>query len=217
MLFCLLKITMNEIIPDLYIGNYVQWRGKRLWRNGRELYRLTAGPAQETVLQAYKTAGLSYPKFFKMDLLSKAAFVAAALTVPEPVQENKDHIATVISTASGCLDVDLKFEESRQQLASPALFVYTLPNIMLGELCIRHGFKGEQICTVCETPDLSWLQFCISDLLAHRGTEACLCGHVEATADGLEATLLWVGKHATPETLPFGRNSLHQVFNPLQP
>ena len=30
-----------------------------------------------------------------------------------------------------------------QSGASPALFVYTLPNIVIGEICIRHHFKGE--------------------------------------------------------------------------
>lgn len=27
--------------------------------------------------------------------------------------------------------------------ASPAVFVYTLPNIMLGQVAIKHGLKGE--------------------------------------------------------------------------
>lgn len=198
----------------MYIGNYVQWRAHSIWRNGALLLETAPADNATMIQQMYASAGISYPKFFKMDMLSKAAFVAAALTVPEEVQENKDHIATVFSTASGCLDVDRKFEESRQTLASPALFVYTLPNIMLGEICIRYGFKGEQMCTVSEQADPAWFAFYVADLLQRRGTSACLCGHVEATATQLEATLLWITKEEKNAVLPFNRDNLAAVFNP---
>ena len=115
-----------------------------------------------------------------MDLLSRVAFLASEMIIPEAVTESKDHIATILSTTSGCIEVDKKFEESRQTLASPALFVYTLPNIMLGEICIRNGFKGEQMCTIAENADADWFDFYVGDLLQNRDSEACLCGHVEA-------------------------------------
>jgi hypothetical protein len=175
------------------------------------LYQAESKDPYKISVNIYQQAGISYPKFFKMDLLSRLAFLSSEMIIPDSVQESKDRIATVISTTSGCLDVDKKFDESCQTLASPALFVYTLPNIMLGEICIRNGFKGEQMCTIAEDADADWFDFYISDLSQNRGTEACLCGYVEATDHRLSATLLWVSK--VPSALPFNVSNLKQIFN----
>jgi hypothetical protein len=196
----------------LYIHQYIQWNGDNIKRNGScSLYHASEQDPHEIVLNIYKQTGINYPKFFKMDLLSRVAFLASEMVIPETITESKDHIATIISTTSGCLDVDKKFDESRQTHASPALFVYTLPNIMLGEICIRNGFKGEQMCTIAEDADADWLDFYISDLLNNRNTEACLCGYAEATEHSINATLLWVSK--IPSALPFNAINLKQIFN----
>lgn len=195
----------------MYIHHYIQWQNSCIKRDGQLWYQTETTDPQQIPVQVYEQAGLSYAKFFKMDLLSKVAFLASEMVLPQTIAENKDHIAAIISTGSGCLDVDKKFEESRQNLASPALFVYTLPNIMLGEICIRNGFKGEQMCSIAEQADAGWFDFYLSDLLQNRGTEACLCGHVEATGEGIHATLLWVSK--TPSALPCHKTSLEQIFN----
>jgi hypothetical protein len=195
----------------LYIHHYIQWASNTVKRDGTLLYHTDEQNPHDIAVNIYKQTGINYPKFFKMDLLSRIAFLASEMVIPEIIRENKDHIATVISTTSGCLDVDKKFDESRQTLASPALFVYTLPNIMLGEICIRNGFKGEQMCTVAENADADWFDFYISDLLSNRNTEACLCGYAEATEHRIKATLLWVSK--VPSALPFNISNLKQVFN----
>jgi hypothetical protein len=195
----------------LYIHQYIQWHGNTIAHNGALLYHTDEQDPHEVALNIYKQTGISYPKFFKMDLLSRVAFLASEMVIPETITGSKDHIATIISTTSGCLDVDKKFDESRQTHASPALFVYTLPNIMLGEICIRNGFKGEQMCTIAEDADADWFNFYVGDLLQNRGTEACLCGYVEATTNKLNATLLWVSK--VPSTLLLNVSNLKQIFN----
>lgn len=197
----------------MYIHHYLQWQHDQVSRDGQPLFAAAATSTSEIPQLLYREAGISYPKFFKMDLLSKVAFLAAEWVVPAVVNADKNHIATVVSTGSGCLDVDKRFEESRAGLASPALFVYTLPNIMLGEICIRHGFKGEQVCTVAAEPDPAWLSFCVSDQLQHRGTEACLCGHVEAVEGRLEACLLWVSAQPSAHAMRFNQDTLKQLFN----
>jgi hypothetical protein len=195
----------------LYIHHYIQWDNNTVKRNGTLLYHTDLQDPHDVAVNIYKQTGSSYPKFFKMDLLSRIAFLASEMVIPEIIRESKDHIATVVSTTSGCLDVDTKFNESRQTLASPALFVYTLPNIMLGEICIRNGFKGEQMCTVAENADADWFDFYVSDLLGNRNAEACLCGYAEATEHRIKAILLWVSK--VPSALPFNTSNLKQVFN----
>lgn len=198
----------------MQIQHYIQWQQNKISLDGKPLFEPEGTTGNDISLSLYRLAALNYTKFFKMDLLSRAAFLAAELVIPATLSTDKNNIAAVISTVSGCLDVDKKFEESRHSLASPALFVYTLPNIMLGEICIRHGFKGEQMCMVSGKADPDWMQFYGADLLQQRGTEACLCGHVEATEEVLSATLLWVSKEPSSNgtALPFTLPNLEQIF-----
>jgi len=101
---------------------------------------------------AYRNFEIKEPKFFKMDLLCKLAFLSAELLLQKNnIAEKyvKDEIAVILSGASSCLNIDLKHYDSivdkENYFPSPAVFVYTLPNIMLGEICIRHKITGENI------------------------------------------------------------------------
>ena len=149
---------------------------------------LTAG-------QLYKDLRCNYPKFYKMDILCKWAFVAAEylLTDHELLYPGVDlnKIAVVLSTSNGCLDVDKRYFESIT-IPSPSLFVYTLPNIMLGEICIRHGFKGEQMCLVDRQFDPKELWFITDSIMQNKGMEACLCGWVDVDGDERDICLFWV-------------------------
>lgn len=179
-----------------YQQKSLDWRGNLIYLNNQLVFQSENQDMLEMLSEIYRKFSISYPKFFKMDLLSKVAFLAGELLIPEITQLNKENIAVVLSTKSGCYDVDLKFEESRKEFASPALFVYTLPNIMIGELCIRHGFKGEQMCSFEQDYNTEWFDFYVSDLLERRGMEACLFGHVEAVKDIIEVKLMWVQKQS---------------------
>lgn len=151
----------------------------------------------------YRTIGAAYPKFFKMDLLCKWAWLGAEILLRKSDEAwmydgmDKDRIGVVMATGSGCLEADKKYLESMQSIPSPALFVYTLPNIMLGEICIRHGFKGEQVCLVRETMDAAELCFWVQDLLQHREMDACLCGWADATGEEQKISLFWITKNKT--------------------
>ncbi|KAA5534901.1 hypothetical protein F0919_09885 [Taibaiella lutea] len=194
----------------LYIQQYLHWRDNKVMLNGNLLFELAPSTAVDSCMDFYNKAAITYPKFFKMDLLSKAAFLSANTVLPKEIEEDRLKIATVLSSKSGCLDVDKKFRESQADIASPALFVYTLPNIMLGEICIANGFKGEQMCTLTDETDCDWFDFYINDLIKNRGTEAALCGHVEATASGIEALMIWVNKQTC--NILFNLQNLSAIF-----
>jgi hypothetical protein len=103
---------------------------------------------------------------------------------------DKSRIAVVLHTTAGCLDVDKRYAETLQTIPSPALFVYTLPNIMLGEICIRHGFTGEQLCRMTDDFQAADLLQEVGDLLLGGATH-CLFGKVDAVDDFHDLCLFW--------------------------
>jgi len=169
----------------------LKWRQNEIFFNDNLIYKSNIEDVYKLTENVYEEMQCVYPKFFKMDILSRVAFLATELLNPDVTDLDKNKIAVVLSTKSGCLEVDKKFEESRQNIASPALFVYTLPNIMLGEVCIRRGFKGEQMCSFEEHFNAEWFDFYVSDLLENRETDACLYGHVEAIEKEVSVDLFW--------------------------
>lgn len=163
----------------------------------------------------YRLQGHNYMKFFKMDLLCKWAWLGAETLLVDNGTHvydgiDKSKIAVVLMTGHGCIDVDKKYLASMSDIPSPALFVYTLPNIMLGEICIRHGFKGEQLCLVNERFDAEELHFWVTDLLEKRGMEACLCGWADAYDNNKDICFFWVTKQKG-ET-PFTINHLNELY-----
>lgn len=89
-------------------------------------------------------------KFYKMSDMSKALYVA----VENLVSGNVDFAgcdplrkAIILSNSSSSLDSDINhqiiIDRNLPEGASPAVFVYTLPNVSAGEICIRHKIKGD--------------------------------------------------------------------------
>ena len=114
----------------------------------------TIGKALLTEL--YRTHVGDYPKFYKMDGLSKLGFLAAELlttaeakaqateTEPQPVETEQR--AVILFNHSSSTDTDQQYLASirpEDYFPSPSLFVYTLPNIVTGEIAIRHHLHGE--------------------------------------------------------------------------
>jgi hypothetical protein len=95
----------------------------------------------------YRAAGFDYPKFFKMSVLSKLGFLAAELLLENEELSDKAraHAMVLLANRSSSLHTDALYQGTIGDKPSPAIFVYTLPNIVIGEVCIRHGFKGEGI------------------------------------------------------------------------
>ncbi|MBB1546825.1 MAG: 3-oxoacyl-ACP synthase, partial [Capnocytophaga sp.] len=92
--------------------------------------------------KALKALKVEYPKFFKMDNLSKLAFLAAEAVLSPLSAEAKSRTALLFANRAASLDTDLKHQATianpQEYYPSPAVFVYTLPNICLGEISIRH-------------------------------------------------------------------------------
>ena len=91
-----------------------------------------------------------YPKFYKMDGLSRLGFIASELLLQAEGRERFvpcDDRAVVFFNHSSSISADRKYLESiadpENFFPSPSVFVYTLPNIVTGEIAIRNHYYGE--------------------------------------------------------------------------
>ena len=146
----------------------------------------------------YRKEGISYPKFFKMDGLSKLGFLTAELLLKrrEMDRYRDDRVGLALSNSSSSLDTDLAYSETirdrNNYFPSPSVFVYTLPNIMNGEICIRHKFRGENTFLVSERFDSVLLYTAIREALENDRLDACIGGWVELLHDRYESLLFLV-------------------------
>lgn len=109
----------------------------------------------------YRSLGMNYPKFFKMDSLSKAGFVVAEIlcgcTSLAPARADSwENTAIILANRHSSLDDDVKYLATispEEYYPSPSLFVYTLPNIVAGEISIRHKMYGEPTFYICDEYD----------------------------------------------------------------
>ena len=108
-------------------------------------------PQTHSLSHIYRHLQLDYPKFFKMDNLSKLGFLGAELLLNAHFQDTenrlqKKNMAIVCCNTAASLDNDRRYQETiktTEFFPSPAVFVYTLPNIVTGEIAIRHKIMGE--------------------------------------------------------------------------
>ncbi|GEN73072.1 hypothetical protein CLA01_31440 [Chryseobacterium lathyri] len=156
--------------------------------NGNAVFESRSETFHDFAKDAYKSLELNYPKFHKMDNLSKLAFLAA-----EMVLKNEDHntTAVVLANRSSSLDTDFKYQESinsqENYFPSPAVFVYTLPNICVGEISIKHKMQTENAFFILDEFDETFLNDYAEQILLSGKAEKVLCGWTELYQDNYKA------------------------------
>lgn len=103
------------------------------------------------LVELYRRYAGDYPKFFKMDTLSRLGFVAAEILLQKEKVE-----AVIFANRSASIKNDTDYLATIAEgnyYPSPSLFVYTLPNIVTGEIAIRHHIQGETAFYILESPE----------------------------------------------------------------
>lgn len=143
---------------------------------------------QEFAKEAYKMLELAYPKFHKMDNLSKLAFLSAEMLLKD---EGHSRTALIFANKSSSLDTDFKYQESinsqENYFPSPAVFVYTLPNICVGEISIKHKMQTENAFFVLDEFDEKFLNDYSEQILQSGKADKVLCGWVELYQENYKA------------------------------
>ncbi len=166
----------------------------------------------EYTKQVYQHTGVAYPKFFKMDELSKLCFLTTEILLSD-VEVAKlwdgSKVAVVVGNKTSSLHTDRKhfdtIKNRQEYFPSPALFVYTLPNIMLGEICIRHKITGENACFLMENFDTDFFNHYVHDLFNTENYDFCIAGWIDYQPEHYRAHLMLITKA--------GKSGTERVFD----
>ncbi|MBI2258494.1 MAG: hypothetical protein HYU67_06300 [Flavobacteriia bacterium] len=146
----------------------------------------------------YLMLEINYPKFYKMDPLAKLGILAQEAMVKDhnPFDGiEDDSLSLIFSNRSSSFDSDEKFMYSYSTLKSPSpsLFVYTLPNIMMGELCIKNKWYGENTFFIRPKIDFSFLLE-QAKIQFEKGAKHCLCAWIEFKNNQVDCFMFYLDK-----------------------
>ncbi len=201
------------------ISGYCKIKNNKIIRNDRLIYEDDPTTDFPTFISAlYKRKVPSYSKFYKMDFLSKLGFITAELLLQDTnyvsMLKGTD-IAIVISNAQSSLETDATFQKTiadkNNYYPNPSLFVYTLPNIMIGEICIKNKIMGESTFFISEKPDSNFLCQYVDDLLNKNAAKLVITGWVDLDLNCLYESMLCLVEKSPPTPVPF---PVKYAFNP---
>lgn len=146
--------------------------------------------------ELYRSKINGYPKYFKMDALCKLGFVASELLLADEERFVPcDNRAVILFNRSSSLCNDRHYQETITEdnyFPSPAVFVYTLSNIVTGEIAIRNKYNGETSSYVLDGFDASVICNVVADTLCDDTASSALCGWVECEDENNFEALMFV-------------------------
>ncbi len=159
--------------------------------------KLTIEEGEGDILtRAYKQHIGGYPKFYKMDKLSRLGFVASELLLaaeaaeegcPTPRFTERSDRAVILFNHSSSVEIDKVYADSIRDtdnyFPSPAAFVYTLPNIVTGEIAIRNLYHGETSLYILPQRDEDVMRDVVMASLADSGTRSVVCGWIDYASE----------------------------------
>jgi hypothetical protein len=187
-------------------------------KNNKRLFENKAVDVSAFLLSVYQHFSLNYPKFYKMDNLSKLGWLASEVLLADTFSKEQyrpEQVGLVLANRNSSLDNDLKYFDSVKDIPSPSLFVYTLPNIVIGEICIRNGFKGEHAFYIQEDFDAGFIETQVNYLLDNDILQAYICGWADILGDDYKAVLFLVEKQKDNSTVPFSAENMNSIFKIL--
>ena len=139
---------------------------------------------KENLLKSgYQWLNLDYPKFYKMDNLCKLGVIGSAFlekAFPEMGSWEGEEVGIFLQSEHGSLETDENHHQLIQlKSASPSVFVYTLPNIVVGEISIRYKWHGETAVFINKEANLSTLAGYVYGTFKDGKSKKGIVGHID--------------------------------------
>jgi 3-oxoacyl-[acyl-carrier-protein] synthase-1 len=166
----------------------------------------------------YRALKVDYPRFFKMDTLSKLGFLASELIFERDEWRfsRGEEVAIICFNRGSSLESDVHYQATIQEresyFPSPSLFVYTLPNIVTAEIAIRNKLHGETAFYLQERFDARPVFERVSEAFQDAGTRAVLAAWIESF-DAREAFMMLVEERDTLFDFPFSGDAIVELLN----
>ncbi len=148
------------------------------------------GKGKDLLTALYRQYVGDYPKFYKMDGLSRLGFMASELLLqPEgnDVAAEGDNRAVVLFNHSSSVSADRAYLDTiadpNNCFPSPSVFVYTLPNIVTGEIAIRHHYHGETSFYILPRRDEALMESILRATFVDTATRSAVCGWLDYVDD----------------------------------
>ena len=141
-----------------------------------------------------------YPKYHKMDALSRLAFLATELLLSRGDVPQDSERATILFNRTSSVVADRchlgSIAKPGEFYPSPSVFLGTLPNIATGEIAIRHGYTGETSLYITDFRDEALMKKVVSSSFSPGGFRSLICGFVDCDrGDSFEADLKMLVKN----------------------
>lgn len=124
-----------------------------------------------------------YPKYHKMDALSRLAFLATELLLSRGDVPQDSGRATILFNRTSSVVADRchlgSIAKPGEFYPSPLVFLGTLPNIATGEIAIRHGYTGETSLYITDFRDEALMKKVVSSSFSQGGFRSLICGFVD--------------------------------------
>jgi len=193
---------MEEI--KAYITAYCKIEKNQISLNGETVFHSEEVSFQDFSKKAYQQFEFNYPKFFKMDNLSKLAFLASEIILKGNLEsETENNVALLFANKSSSLDTDVKYQKSisdkNEYFPSPAVFVYTLANICMGEISIKNQFKSENCFFIFDAFNSQFMADYGNLLMKTGKAEKVLCAWTELYQEEYQVFMCLVSKEGNLE------------------
>ena len=216
--YLLLHTSKKCMTPsENFVSQCCRIRQNSISANGELIFQTKDLHFQDFADSSYRHFELAYPKFHKMDNLSKLGLLAADILLKDNnLSQNCTpyQIGVILSNSNSSLDTDVKYMNMvKKGVASPAVFVYSLPNIVIGEICIRNGIKGENTFFISDHYNIPQQVQYVNHLLNTDVIETCICGWVELMGDTYDAFLYLVEKTGIRKGAIHNVQTIEQLYN----
>lgn len=178
----------KKVIRDLDIKHRVQLSPSSILVDGKALDLDKSEKSPMTAI--YKRYIDDYPKFYKMDSLSRLGFVATELLLNAEGQRKDiptEDRAVILFNRSSSIMADKKYlvsiKDPEDYFPSPSVFVYTLPNIVTGEIAMRNLYHGETSFYITDERDDEQIKQTLCASFADPKTKSIIGGWIDYQDD----------------------------------
>ena len=183
---------MGEAAPGLKELHRVHILPDGVTLDGRPLPIQSQGAG--LLSEIYRKYVGDYPKYHKMDSLSRLAFLATELLLSRGDVPQDSKRATILFNRTSSVVADRchlgSIAKPGEFYPSPSVFLGTLPNIATGEIAIRHGYTGETSLYITDFRDEALMKKVVGSSFSPGGFRSLICGFVDCDrGDSFEADL----------------------------